>query len=1515
MQNSDNLKLNAPSLPKGGGALTGLSGTSCSAGPDGAATFSVPLPISVGRGYAPSTALNYNSQSGNGPFGMGWNIGLPVLRRRTRLGAPLYTLNKTSGLPDDEFLAPDGEVLIPVADKNGLYIASRNTLLDTTLNATYDVITWRTRVEKNFSRYEYWRPAGATRMADVADFWVMYCPDGQVHLLGYEATARISNPTDAEQTAQWLLNASVSATGEQVFYVWREEDEAECTDEETLAHPEVTAQRYLTQIHYGNMTAGRTFPCLGGTDASTAGWLFVLVFDYGERSSALTDVPTFETDGSWHCRQDIFSGYEYGFEVRTRRLCRQVLMFHRLKTLAGEAQGDDIPALVSRLVLSYDESPYISTLIAVRQMAFEQDEGRTLLTLPPLEFGWQKPVQPEQTDWQRVEASNLNAQQPWQYIDLLGEGVPGILYQDSGAWWYRPPVRQNSPDNANAVGWGESLPLPALPSLRTGATLTDLNGDGRLQWVISSAGVNGHYDQDMENPGQWLHFTPLSALPNEFSHPRAHLADLTGSGFADMVMVGPRSVRLYAGTGETWQPGDTVIQSGNITLPVPGANPRTLVAFSDLIGTGQQHLVEIRADGITCWPNLGQGRFGRPLALDGFSQPVESFNPDQVFIADTDGSGAPDIIYIHASHLEVYRNRCGNGFEAPECIPLPKEVQYDRTCSLQIADVQGMGVASILLSVPHPVPRHYVLNLGTDKPWLLNAVNNNMGKHQMLSYRSSAQFWLDEKADSLAAGEAIAGCYLPFPLHTLWRTETEDEITGNSQVSEVRYRYGVWDGREREFRGFGCVEVTDTDMTASGGTGDEMSLPSVTRSWYATGVSSVDDRMRAAWWAGDGEAFPVFHPRYTSGFGEEEAPLSEEMTQTQNFWLNRAMKGMLLRTEVYGRDGSKQEGIPYKVTEQRLQVRLVGAVDADSPVVWPSVAESRTYVYERIAADPLCSQSITLTADEFGYPLKQADVNYPRRPRSEARKYPDTLPDSLPDSSYDAQQQVLYITVSQQRWHHLESGVSDILMTGLPDVSRCDVFATAFSIAASEGLCLESLQSTNSLISDDKSRELAGQQQTYWLGTDDEPTTGAPAFPPRQAFTDRAVLDKTHIQRLLEQYPDMNLMDMLTTAGYQQSDYLFACPDEQNHRLWIARSGQATYGDASQFWLPLSWRDSPLTGTNIVTYDRNHCVIMQFRDAAGLTVNAQYDWRFLSPVVVTDVNANTHIAVMDALGRVTQSRFFGTENGMLAGYGDIDTDFTPPATAEAALVLTGPLPVATTQVYIADCWMPLASQQQPHELDDCQVALWSRLRKKGGVTEDGYVSAMAIHRMAPDELASLLDSIDSTPLPPHVVTLTTDRYESDDNQKIRQQVTFSDGFGRILQESTRQTEGEAWQRAHDGSLVTDKTGAPISVNTNTRWAVTGRTEYDNKGQPVRTYQPFFLNDWKPVNNDSARQDLYADTAYYDPVGRVTQVVTAKGWLKRTLFTPWFTVMEDENDTASEMTGHSSRGYSGFGGKK
>ncbi|MBS1205283.1 MAG: Insecticidal toxin complex protein [Proteobacteria bacterium] len=1427
MQKTEQLRLTPPSLPSGGGAISGLKGDIAAAGPDGAATLSLPLPVSAGRGYAPPMALSYHSRSGNGPFGMGWGLNLSAIRLRTRKGVPTYDST-------DEYTGPDGEVLVPVLSASGEpETRPATTLLGVDVGGIYTVHTYRSRTETTFSRVERWVPEAGTG----TNFWVIYEPDGQVHLLGRNAQARISHPDEPSRTAAWLAESSVSLMGEQIYYRYRAEDDTCCGDSEKNSHPGATAQRYLVAAWYGNRKADRTLPGLV-SEPSATDWLFTLAMDYGERSTDPVTAPDWLAPGSgaWSCRQDGFSSYEYGFEVRTRRLCRQVLMFHRITALSGEEKEGGTPQLVSRLLLNYDERPSVTTLKSVQQMAYEPDG--TPRSLPPLTFAWQgfTPPGTGATGWQpRDDLEKMNLLQPYQLVDLNGEGIAGILYQDGGAWWYRAPVRQAG-DDTDAVTWEKARALPSIPALRDGGILTDLNGDGYLEWLVTAPGVAGGYERTPER--QWQRFTPLSALPVEYAHPRALLADINGAGLSDLALIGPGSVRFYSGTGEGWEKAQTIMQASGFTLPVPGTDARVLVAFSDMAGSGQSHLVEARADGVRYWPNLGRGHFGAPVRMDGFSQPVDTFNPDQLYLADIDGSGTTDLIYALTDRLEVYINQSGNGFARPFRVSLPEGVRYDRTCSLQLADIQGLGMASLVLTVPHPVPRSWVCHLSAEKPWLLSGMNNSMGAGHTLHYRSSAQFWLDEKAAAAAADRPVPVCYLPFALHTLARTTVTDEITGNRLVSTVRYRHGAWDGREREFRGFGFVEVSDTDIVAGQGTSEVISLPAVSRNWYATGLPAVDALLPGEYWKGDAAAFSGFTSRFTTGSGEDEQAHTPD--DSTDFWLKRGLKGLLLRSELYGADDTLQADVPYVVTENRLQVRLVEPAGA-YPVTWSVIVESRTCTYERISSDPQCSQQILLSCDAYGQPLKQVSICYPRRSQSADNPYPDTLPDGLFASSFDEQQQVLHLALQQSSWHLLSDISAGIWLPGVADASRSNLFTVDAAQVPSAGVTLEDLFKSDGLPGDGNAFTLAGQARVWYLDGDDSPTTDtqALAFPPRQAFTETAMLDEAVISDLGGNITTQ----LLEQAGYSPTEYLFAQDGEQDKSLWAVRQGYSTYAGATHFYLPVTFRDTLLTGAMTVIRDDHDCVITQLTDAAGLTTTAEYDWRFLTPVRITDANDNVSSVTLDALGRVTTLRFSGTENGQATGYSD--ATMSVPENPDDALALTAPLPVAQCLVYAADSWVQEGAKK----------------------------------------------------LPPHTVTLTTDRYDSDAAQQVRQQVVFSDGFGRMLQTAVRQVDGEAWLRDKDGSLVTGADGAPSVAESTFRWAVTGRTEYDNKGQPVRTYQPYFLDNWKYISDDSARQDLYADTHFYDPSGREWQVKTAKGWLRRVLFTPWFVVSEDENDTA------------------
>lgn len=1463
MQNSDTLRIENPSLPGGGGTLNGMGESLRAAGPDGTVAMTLPLPVSAGRGVAPGASLSYSSAAGNGAFAMGWQCEPGFISVQTAQGVPLYG-------GSDTFLGPDGEVLVPVVNEQGHQIQrTANALLGTALAQPHRVTRWQPRILSGPVRLEFWQP----QSGEDKPFWLLFAPDGQIHLFGKHDHARVADPQNTSRVARWLIEETVTPTGEHIYYYWRPEDDIGCDDNERSGYPDSTVQRYLSRISYGNVQPETSLMAIAWGIPAEDAWLFHLVFDYGERDPSLQVVPDYHTSHPWRCRPDCFSRYDYGFEIRTRRLCRQVLMFHRLQTLAGHDTPDEVPALVSRLILEYDLNARVSLLLSACNVAHEYD-GKPVMP-PPLELEYQR-VNPAGLAWQdSPELGKFNTFQPWQLVDLYGEGLPGILYQDpAGAWWYQSPVRDTTVVSPDAVTYGPPEPLPAIPAQREGAMLMDVNGDGRLDWVVTHSGLQGYHS--MQADRDWTSFIPLASIPLEYFHPAALLADMNGAGLPDLAMIGPKSVRFWQNNRQGWGEVQNVVQDDAYPLPVYGYDARVLVGFSDMTGSGRAHLVQIAADNVSYWPNLGHGKFGQPVTIPGFILAESTFNPDRIYLADIDGSGTTDLIYAHGDHLALYINESGNRFAEPLRLSLPEGVNFDDTCRLQIADIQGLGVGSLILTVPHQTVRHFRLNLMTQKPWLLNEINNNMGANTTLLYRSSAQFWLDEKSQAAKAGRVLAS-YLPFPVHLLWRTLVLDEMTGNRLSSKTEYAHGVWDGREREFRGFAQVIQTDMDELADGSHGSDLpaTAPMRSVSWFATGLPDVDKQLPEEFWQGDDQAFPLLLPRFTRYNGEKQRDVAVTPDAQQAYWLNRALKGALLRQEFYGADGTEKADIPYAVTENRPQVRALPSLDEDTQAAMILTGESRNWSYERTSVDPQCSQTLLLRSDAQGYPLAVLNVAYPRREQPAISPYPDSLPDTLFASSYDGQQHVLRLNLTRTSWHHLEH--DDFWLPGLPLSQRTDAREFTAEDMPVQGVSLEWMTGAGSELLPGREQDYLGHELVHYLTQGD-----TPVYPPRVVCTETAKFDHQALSAFDGVFDGEEPEENLTAAGWISVSVPFS--SNSHFRVWAGRHGYTDFAGPDGFYRPLARRETLLTGKKHFHWDRHYCAVVREQGASLLEMSASYDYRFLTPFRITDENDNIAYITRDASGRMTSIRFWGDENGRLSGYTppeDFAGSFPIPATVDEALALVPGIPVAGCVVYSSLGWMP-------------------RITEGGdglSLQADNRTGCLALRRWLRQNPGRTL--VTDVQLPPHTLTVTTDRYDSDPQQQLAQQITFTDGFNRVLQSSVRHEAGEALV-LHQGAIVPDSAGQPLREETGFRWAVSGRSEYDAKGRLLRTYRPYFLNSWHHVQDDSARQDLFSDLLIYDPLDRNVAVFTAAGWLRRTLITPWFVVSEDENDTAGEM---------------
>src|SRR5690606_8213475 len=81
-----------------------------------------------------------------------------------------------------------------------------------------------------------------------------------------------------------------------------------------------------------------------------------------------------------------------------------------------------------------------------------------------------------------------------------------------------------------------------------------------------------------------------------------------------------------------------------------------------------------------------------------------------------------------------------------------------------------------------------------------------------------------------------------------------------------------------------------------------------------------------------------------------------------------------------------------------------------------------------------------------------------------------------------------------------------------------------------------------------------------------------------------------------------------------------------------------------------------------------------------------------------------------------------------------------------------------------------------------------------------------------------------------------------------------------------------------------------------RWIGTGRVILDNKGNPIKQYEPFF--DSSPVYVGEAELAEWGVTPllHYDPLGRLVRTDFPDGTIARVTFTPGEQLTHDQNDT-------------------
>jgi RHS repeat-associated protein len=1585
-EGKQSFQISAPSisLPKGGGAIRGM-GEKFAANPvTGTGSMTVPVATSPGRsGFGPQLSLSYDSGAGNGPFGFGWSLSLPSITRKTDKGLPKYQDAEES----DVFILSGAEDLVPIlVEENGHW--AREILLPRNISGVnYRVQRYRPRIEGLFARIEHW-----TNLTDPQDtFWRSISKDNITTYYGKSAESRIADPGDPTWIFSWLICQSYDDKGNAIVYEYREEDSDEVDLSQAHEKNRTTegrrANRYLKRVKYGNRTPNRDADTWQATDPFQLPddtWMFEVVFDYeeGHYEALPLDPARPEAEQhrfvsasasagvAWPVRADPFSVYRAGFEVRTYRLCQRVLMFHHF---ADELGTPDY--LVRSTEFAYNPSPIASFITQVTQSGYVRQSNGTYLkeSLPPLSFEYSKAVINDEIETLDAESlQNLPVGADglhYQWLDLDGEGLQGVLSEQQEGWYYKrnlspiSTVKENGKEKV--VARLEPLTeVTAQPSIAEGAggrhQFLDLAGDGNLDLVQFERPVSGYFERIEDE--RWESFIPFESVPNlSWNDPNLRFVDLTGDGHADILITEDDALTWYPSLAEEGfgtafrvpKPRDDEVGPA-----VVFADGTQAIFVADLSGDGLGDIVRIRNGEICYWPNLGYGRFGAKVTMDNapwFDTP-DQFDQKRIRLADIDGSGTTDIIYLERKQVAIYRNECGNGWSSAEYLTSFPPV--DDLSTVTAVDLLGNGTACLVWSSPLPGnarrPMRYIDLMGGQKPHLLIKTVNNLGAETVFEYAPSTKFYL---ADKLAGKPWITR--LPFPVQVVEQVETHDLISRNRFVTRYAYHHGYFDGEEREFRGFGMVEKWDTDEIGAlkaGGTLpdasniDESSYvpPAYTKTWFHTGayiegerisrhfedeyyhegdesegVSGLTDLQLEAMLLPDTKLPTTLKRRDGSSVPWELA--AGEIREAC-----RALKGAVLRREIFAQDGTEDEDRPYSATEQNYTIELLQPRASQRHAIFFTHArESIDFHYERKlfkvvgntvvdpttapptakdVADPRVTHAMTLEVDGYGNVLKSVAIGYGRR-------YDDSS-QLLTPQDRDKQKRI-HVTYSENRFTNpveepddyrtpLPAAARTYELIQLPRLSpgsnqpeitklfRFDEMLSKIQ-ASSDGLHDLPNEDIDAAGATGNHRRLIEHARTLYRPDDlgvaqNDPLVLLPlgtvqslALPGESyklAFTPGllAQVFQRNGQALLPNPADVLLVDVLGGQGAHRGGYV----DLDSNGQWWVPSGRVfcslTPNDLpaselafarAHFFLPHRYRDpfhtNAVSTENFVTYDTHDLLMLETRDALGnrITVGERLpngnidatktgnDYRVLQPCLVMDPNRNRTAAAFDALGMVVGTAMMGKPG---ENKGDNLTNFK-----------TG-----LTQKKIND----FHDAADPHGLAETHL--------KGAISRFVY----DLHRFHLSQQAHPTDSTRWEA--PYAATLSRETHASDPlppgGLKIQLSFSYSDGFGR---ETQKKIQAEAGPLVEGGSIV------------DPRWVGSGWTVFNNKGKPVRQYEPFFDD----THHFKFRLAVgVSPILFYDPVERVVAMLHPNHAWEKVVFDPWQQTSYDVNDTVLNADG-------------
>jgi RHS repeat-associated protein len=852
----------AISVPSGAGTIQGMGESFSAQLSTGVATFSVPFALPKARGVQPSLGLSYSSSNGLGEAGQGWSIGVPFIARQTDRGLPGYD-DRTDWHPNqDHFVFNGGQELVPICTVASGGTCSGALPGEVMPSWASGYQYFRAHVEGSFLRF-FWSPDHESWIVQDKSGTTMELgkpvlsggpATGGTVPTGIESRSVERNPDRPSEIYRWnlsrqydqhLTSGVTGAPLNVVLYDYILDGN----------------KAYLSDIYdsppfnAASVAAGASAPLSDFAHHTRLVWEDRTDPSFSFRSGYRID------DTLRIARIDVTSKTTLGGVSSPRRLVRRYHLsydgnLYRSMLVSVQVEGrcvsleQDATAEAGNGTLPTTNCPRLPPMtFGYSGVAGYQPDGssdpRVLPGFLPFDGRVSQlagspnhSIDEDLTDLFDVNADGL----PDVLVTapgLYGNGHAAFFLGDQGQVRFAPPT---------VMGLSGVLSANSNTLRLSNANISpqDFDGDGRINLLhMPKVKTYSAYDARYTG-GQWKWIGREITTANgqspkiDFGQDasRTQVVDVNFDGLVDVLVSTGTEYQTFLALGRyaggdgqfgsaKWQSATAAsISTTPITTCVPhSGSPVYLgesdVRFGDMNGDGLTDLVRVRKGDVQYWPGRGNGFFGtgaRDDCPNGFSAnryiemgAAPQFSDIQgstLKLSDVNGDGLDDLLQINFDSVDIYLNINGTSWTERHILDgTPYHAGFNNR--VRLTDLNGSGTPDIVWG---DAKEYKLIDLaGGKKPHLLVSVENGLGKRTELEYASSsAEMLAAEARGACNATDPWAGAWcekMPTLTHLVKKVTEFDNVTIRGRapaayVTEYEYRDPVFEGRQREFRGF-----------------------------------------------------------------------------------------------------------------------------------------------------------------------------------------------------------------------------------------------------------------------------------------------------------------------------------------------------------------------------------------------------------------------------------------------------------------------------------------------------------------------------------------------------------------------------------------------------------------------------------------------------------------------------------------------------------------------------------------